>query len=140
MPKGELFINGVDAYIEYGLSMESSALSCLMSPPQNKEYIENKSRNEHGKRVIVSNVKVDERDLNLPVHITAKNVDEFIEKYNKFCELLAGGRVDISTKYEQDKIYRTNYISCTQFSQFRMGLAKFTLKLNEPNPMNRYKE
>lgn len=137
MPQGELYINGLDAYTEYGLSMESSGLSALMAPPPNKEYIENKSRQEHGKRVVVSNPMIDERELNLPVHIKADTRESFLEKYAKLCNVLANGKIEIKTIYEPSKVYRTNYISCTQFSEYRMGLAKFTLKLNEPNPTNR---
>ena len=137
MPIGELYINNIDAYIEYGMSMTSGALSALMTPAPNKELIENKSRQEHGKRVITENVKVDERELNLPFHITAKTKDDFLDKYSKLCSLLAIGKLEIKTKYELNKVYRTNYISCSQFSEYRFGIAKFTLKLNEPNPMNR---
>lgn len=137
MPKGELFINGVDAYIEYGISMDSSALSALMTPSPNKEFIENKSRQEHGKRVVNVNPKKDERDLSLSFHIKASNRDDFMEKYGKFCLVLASGKLEIRTRYQPDVLYRTNYISCTQFSEYRLGLAKFTLKLNEPNPENR---
>ena len=130
MPKGELFINGVDAYLEYGMSLESSGLSALMTPPPNKELIENKSRQEHGKIVLGNNPKVDERDISLPFHLTAINRDEFAEKYSKLCQLLANGKLNINTKYEPNKVYRMNYISCTQFAEYRMGLAKFTLKFN----------
>jgi hypothetical protein len=137
MPKGELYINGLDAYDEYGLSLESSALSALMTPPPNKPLIENKSRQEHGKRVINSVPFIDERELNLQVHIKANNTDEFIEKYLKFCDVLALGSIEIKTRYEKDKVYRLNYLNCTQFTEYRMGLAKFILRLNEPNPSNR---
>ena len=137
MPQGELYINGVDAYTEYGMSLESSALSALMTPPPNKELIENKSRLEHGKRVVNSNTKVDERELNLQFHITAKNRTDFFNKYSKLCGLLELGEIEIKTSYQSDVLYRMNYISCTQFSQFRLGMAKFTLRLNEPNPKNR---
>lgn len=137
MPQGELYINGVDAYTEYGMSLESSALSALMTPPPNKELIENKSRLEHGKRVVNTNPKVDERELNLQFHITAKNRTDFLNKYSKLCGLLESGEIEIKTSYQSDVLYRMNYISCTQFSQFRLGMAKFTLRLNEPNPKNR---
>lgn len=137
MPKGELFINGVDAYTEYGMSMESSALSALMTPPPNKEYIENKSRQEHGKRVVVNNPKIEERDVNLPFHISAKSKSDFFGKYSKLCQLLANGRLEITTSYQDGVVYRMNYLSCSQFSEYRLGMAKFTLRLNEPNPNNR---
>ena len=137
MPKGELFINGKDAYIEYGLSMQTSGLSSLMTPVPNKEYIQNKSRQEHGKRVIVSDPKLDERDLSLSVHITSKTKEDFLSKYSRFCDVLAKGSIEISTVYQPDIVYRMNYVSCSQFSEFRLGIAKFTLRLNEPNPANR---
>jgi len=137
MPKGELFINGVDAYTQWGISLTSKGLSALMTPPPSKEYIENKSRLEHGKRVIVENVKVDERNVNLPFHMTAKTEEDFLENYSKFCEVLSGGKMEIKTKYQPNTVYRTNYISCNQFSEYRLGIAFFTLVLNEPNPMKR---
>ena len=140
MPKGELFINGLDAYEEYGVSMQSSGLSALMTPPPNKEMIENKSRQEHGKRIVYNNPKIDERELTLPIHITASTRNDFFMKYEKFCNVLAQGRLDISTSYQPNVVYRTIYQSCTQFAEYRLGLAKFTLKLNEPNPMNRIVE
>ena len=137
MPIGELYINGVDAFEEYGLSLESSALSALMTPPPNKELIENKSRQEHGKRVITSNVKVDERELNLQCHIKASTRQGFLEKYSKLCDLLSHGTIELSTSYQPSVLYKLIYQNCTQFSEYRLGMAKFTLKLNEPNPNDR---
>lgn len=137
MPVGELFFNDIDTYTEYGLSMTSGGLSALMTPPPNKELIENKSRLEHGKRVVVDNVKVDERDLTLPVHITAKSKEDFLAKYSKLCAIFSSGKIDIRTKYEPTVVYRTIYLNCTQYSEYRGQMAKFSLKLNEPNPTNR---
>lgn len=137
MPKGELYINGVDVYEEYGVSMESSGLSALMTPPPNKEVIENKSRQEHGKRIVNSNPKVDERELSLPIHLKASGRDDFLSKYAKFCSLLSQGNLEIKTGYQPDIVYRCIYLNCSQFAEYRLGLAKFTLRLNEPNPANR---
>ena len=99
MPKGELFINNKDAYDSWGISMDTSSLSALMTPSPNKEFIENKSRLEHGKRIITSNPKIDERNLILTIHLTAKDEEEFFEKYNNFCKELATGILNIRTKY-----------------------------------------
>lgn len=137
MPTGELFINGIDAYEEYGVSMQSSGLSALMTPPPLKEIIENKSRQEHGKRVVISDTKIDERELSLPIHITARSKEDFLEKYGKFCDVLTKGTLELKTSYQPNIVYRTIYQSCSQFSEYRLGLAKFTLRLNEPNPNNR---
>ena len=99
MPKGELFINNKDSYDNWGISMDTSSLSALMTPPPNKEFIENKSRLEHGKRVIAATPKVDERSLTLTINLTAKNEDEFFEKYDSFCQELATGVLNIRSKY-----------------------------------------
>lgn len=77
MPKGELFINNKDSYDSWGISMDTSSLSALMTPAPNKEFIENKSRLEHGKRIITANPKMDERNLTLTIHLTAKDEDDF---------------------------------------------------------------
>ena len=137
MPVGELYINGMDAFTEYGMSMESSALSSLMTPPPSKEFIENKSRQENGKRVVTCNPMVDERELSLQFHIKANGKSDFMAKYSKLCDVLANGTLEISTSYQQGVVYRMIYVSCTQFSEYRLGMAKFTLRLNEPNPCNR---
>lgn len=137
MSKGELFINGKDAYTEWGLSMDSTSLSTLMTPPPNKSYIKNKSRTQNGARVNNSNPKVDERDLTLQINITAITEEEFFRKYISFCQVLAEGTLDISTKYQPDVIYRTLYESCQQFSEFMRGIGKFILRITEPDPTNR---
>ena len=137
--KGELFINGKDAYTEWGVSMDTSSLSALMTPAANKDLPENKSRLEHGKRVITdaSIIKIDERQFTLTINLTAKNEVEFFTRYNSFCEELATGRLNIYTKYQPGVVYKTIYKSCNQFTQFMRGIAHFSLKLEEPNPKDR---
>ena len=117
--------------------MDTSSLSALMTPPPMKEFIENKSRLEHGKRIITSNPKIDERNITLTFNLTAKNEEQFFSRYNSFCEELAIGVLNIKSKYQPDVVYKTIYLSCNQFTQFMRGIAKFSLKLIEPNPKDR---
>lgn len=158
MPKGELFIRRAnddgewrDAYDYYGVSFSDAALSALMTPAPNKEPIQNKSRLQHGKRVVRNEnyVKKDEREVTLEMHISAANKAEFWTKYNAFCdEILDYGHIDIKHKditYVDDgtvkhKVFRMNYLSCTQFSEFMQQLGKFSLRLSEPDPANRKEE
>lgn len=135
--KGELYMNGKDAYITWGISMDDTALSGLMTPASNKAFIENESRLQHGKRVVAANPKMDARSLTLQINLTASDEDQFFERYNSFCEELATGVIEIKTKYQPDVVYKTIYQSCSQFSQFMRGIGKFTLKLYEPNPNDR---
>ena len=104
--------------------------TALLCPSANKAYLENESRLDHGKRVTVTNPVMDTRDLTLQLHLTADTEEQFFQRYRSFCEELTKGRLEIATKYQPDLVYRTIYLSCSQFSQF-------TLKLNEPNPNDR---
>ena len=135
--KGELFINGEDAYLQWGLSMDDTSLSELMTPPANKAFIENESRLQHGKRVVVANPKLDQRNLTLQINLTAPTEEQFFVRYSNFCKVLATGVLHLKTKYQPGVVYKTIYLSCGQFSQFMRGIGKFSLKLNEPNPNDR---
>lgn len=135
--KGELYINGEDAYLLWGISMDDTSLSELMTPPANKAFIENESRLQHGKQVITANPKLDQRNLSLQINLTAHTEEQFFARYNSFCKVLASGELRIKTKYQPGVVYKTLYISCGQFSQFMRGIGKFNLKLNEPNPNDR---
>ncbi len=138
MLKGQLLINGKDAYTEYGIFMDDTALSTLMTPAPNKEFISVKYRSQNGKRVIKHSPCLDERDITLSLNMTAKDTETFLSNYAKFCnEVLATGEVTIHTIFQKDVWYRCIYLSCTQFSEFMRELAKFTLKLNEPDPSDR---
>lgn len=135
--KKELYINGKDAYTTWGITMDNTALSELMTPPSNKAFIENESRLEHGKRVVPANPRIDARNLTLQINLTATDEAQFFERYESFCEELATGVLEIETKYQPGVVYKTVYQSCSQFSQFMRGIGKFTLKLVEPNPNDR---
>jgi hypothetical protein len=114
-----------------------TSLSELMTPVSNKEFIENESRLEHGKQVLVANPKLDARNLTLAINLTAPDEQQFFQRYNSFCEELATGELVIKTMYQPNVAYKTIYQSCSQFSQFMRGIGKFTLKLYEPNPNDR---
>lgn len=135
--EGQLFINNKDAYTTWGISMDTSSLSAMMTPAPNKEFIENSSRLEHGKRVIPSNPKVDSRDVTLTVNLTAKNEQQFFDRYSSFCSELETGVLNIKTSFQPNVVYKMIYLSCSQFTQFMRGIASFSLKLNEPNPKDR---
>lgn len=137
---GEVWINGEDIAEEYGIHFLQGSLTALLTPPPVKAYISNKSALSHGKQVLNDEdtpPKLDERDIQLTFGLVAKNMTQFFDRYNRFCSLLQGGKLNIKTKYQPTVIYRCNYLSCAQFSQFNGKIAKFVLKVNEPNPNNR---
>lgn len=135
--KEELYINGKDAYTTWGMSMDDTALSELMTPPANKAFVENESRLQHGKRIVIADPRLSERNLTLQVNLTASDEEQFLARYGSFCEELATGSLEIKTMYQPGVVYKTIYQSCSQFSQFMRGIGKFVLKLSEPNPNDR---
>lgn len=144
MPAGQLYINGNDAYTIWGVSLEDGAIAALMTPPSMKESIVNESRLEHGKRRVNLLVRMDERELTLPMHIVANSATEWYTKYSAFVAYLTSAEIlEIVTSFQSGVAYKCIYQSCTQYSQFydpgdnRSGMAKFALKLIEPNPNDR---
>jgi hypothetical protein len=134
--KNELWINDKDAYLTWGVRLSDTSLAALMTPNPMKEYIENKSRLEHGKRVLNVDPKVDERSLTLVLSLTAKDKAEYLTRYQSFCQELEKGAFTLKTKW-QDDVYHLMYTSCSSFTQYINGLAKISLKCDEPNPKNR---
>lgn len=134
---GTLYINGKDAYKEWGMFLLDTAVSALMTPPSIKESVSNSSRLQDGARIYTGNPRIDKREVSIPFGMTAKNADAFLVNYAALCEELAKGAIIIRTSYQPNVYYRCVYESCSQFSQFQMELAKFTLKLTEPDPTNR---
>ena len=128
----------MDAYASWGIFMDDTALSTLMTPAPNKEFISNKYRAKDGKRIIKHNPRLDEREITVSFCMSAKSESVFLANYAKFCdEVLAKGEMVINTSFLPDTYYRCVYLSCTQFSQYMRELAKFSLKLNEPDPSDR---
>lgn len=137
MPHGDLKINGYDAYDYWGISLTTSSISALMTPAPQKEFVSNKSRNTAGKRSVQENPQPDERQITLMLQLTAPNEGEFFRRYALFCEQLATGVLNIETKYQPGTIYKTEYVNCTQFTQFVRQMASFSLRLTEPDPTDR---
>ncbi|MBO4849856.1 MAG: hypothetical protein J5529_03020 [Prevotella sp.] len=156
MPQGELFIKchetvpeftsqqdcnyaedtWYDAYDNWGVSLEDGAIETLMAPPSSKEYITNECRLENGTRYAAVAPKVAERELTLPIHLVASSKDNLLDKYRNFCIVLRSGKIDIRTSH-QSIIYKLRYKSCTPNGLFLHGMAKYTLRMVEPNPTDR---
>lgn len=139
--KGELTINGQDAWTTWGICMDDTSLATLMTPPAAKDYPSNKSRLESGTRYITNNPQVKERDITLKIQLVANTKKDFYAAYNAFCtDVLRGGTLDINTRFQSGVVYHCLYNSCSQYTQYTGKIAKFSLKLTEPDPTNRTEE
>lgn len=137
MPVGELFINGKDAYTEWGLSLEDEGLSRLMTPRPHKQPVTNKNVTANGAFVIQQTTgKVDERTISLPMHITAPNRETFWSLYYAFCsQVLNGGTVTLKSTY-MNETFTLTYQDVQNFTEFMQQMCKFDVVFYESN----YKE
>ena len=108
-----------------------------MTPPQMKDRISNESRLEHGTRYMNHLPRVQQRDVTLEIHFTASSNGEFMRRYQSFSRELEKGELAITTSFQPGVVYRMLYVSCNQFTPFMRRIAKFSLKLVEPNPKDR---
>ena len=91
----DLLINTQDAYTTWGVRMGEGFLDVLGASSPMKEFIENKSRLEHGKRVIINDPKIDEREITLSFTIEGNSQSDYQAKKKAFFEELYKGVVDI---------------------------------------------
>lgn len=132
---GELYINNLDAYTNYRAWVES--ISPLRQFAPVKEYTENKSPLRDGKEVDPTAPKVDERDVTLVLYVEGRTEVEMENNLDALEAVLRSGTMEWRIPRHNSKVYRLKYVSCTQFSDYNGRLAKFILKLNEPNPKDR---
>lgn len=140
MSQPELTINNLDARAKWGIVANTKLMAALLAPPAVKDPIQSESRLEHGTRTIIpqGSVKLAKRDIALEVGLTAPNLTEFYTRYKSFIEELTSGWLKIaSPKFLPGVIFNCRYVSCTQFTNYNGRIAKFILKLEEPNPNNR---
>lgn len=137
MDSPTIYINGKNAKTEWGVLTTSNTLSALLAPPALKERITNSSRLEHGSRIDASNPKVAQRELNLEVQMIADNETQFYARHESFCTELQKVTIDLYLSDRPTVIYHFLYNSCSQYTQFRRGIATLSLKLTEPNPNDR---
>ena len=133
-------INDRDARATWGVIPNTKLLAALLAPPSVKDPIQSESRLEHGTRTIIpqNSVKLAKRDITLEVGLTAPSLTEFYTRYKSFIEELTSGWLRIETpKFLPGVIFNCRYVSCTQFTNYNGRIAKFILKLEEPNPNNR---
>ena len=137
--KNDLLINGKDAYTFWGVRMGEGFLDVLGASSPMKEFIENKSRLEHGKRVIINDPKIDEREITLSFTIEGNSQSDYQAKKKAFFEELYKGVVDIQVPANSNEIYHLIYLgkSVAYAQSLDRTFGKISAKFNEPNPANR---
>ncbi len=160
MPQGELFIrtkrtlqltsgavglitadatigNGwVDCYLRYGLSLENGARSKLMTPAPMKAPTNSSSATSDGVAYYGGTVgKYDKHEFSFDIHIVASSKEQFVQRYNLFCEeVLRGQYLQLRHGQFPNVVRHLLYDGCEPFQEFKLEMAKFTLSVIEPHP------
>lgn len=136
---GELIINGKDAYTIWGIRMGDGFMNALLAPSTLKPMIENKSRLEHGKRVIVHNPRIEEREITLSFAISAQTSQQYHMRRDSFYAELYKGNVEIRVPALGGQTYRLIYQgkSSTYAENRQHTHGSISIKFIEPNPQNR---
>ena len=136
---GDLFINGKDAWTTWGVNMGDGFLDALDAPLQMKEYIEDESRLEHGKRMITANAKVDSREITLGFTIMGASESDYRSKRKAFFSELQAGTFTVNVPKLGVDIYKLVYTgrSVNYGLSADRTFGHFTMKATEPNPADR---
>lgn len=136
---GDLFINGKDAFSTWGVRMGDSFLDAIDGFNEMKDYIENESRLEHGKRVITDNAKVDSREITLQFTIEGSSESDYRSKKKAFQTELEKGAVNIKVPVLGNEVYKLIYLgkSVSYGLSLDRCFGKISSKFEEPNPMDR---
>lgn len=136
---GDLIINGKDAWTTWGVCMGDGFLDVIDGFNEMKDYIEDESRLEHGKRMITDNAKVSSREITLQFTIEGGSESDYRTKKKAFQAELEKGIVNIKIPDIGTDVYRLVYLG----KNVSYGLSldrcfgKISSKFCEPNPMDR---
>lgn len=135
----DLLINGKDALVTWGVRMGEGFLDVIDEFPSMKPYIENESRLEDGKRMSVTNAKVNSRQVNLPFTIEGSSENDYWTKKTAFIAELKGRVVTISVPALGNDVYKLVYLGkgTTYALSLDRTFSKIALKFEEPNPADR---
>lgn len=136
---GDLFINGKDALETWGVRMGDGFLDAIDGFNEMKDYIENESRLEHGKRVITDNAKVDSREITLQFTIEGSSESDYRSKKKAFQTELEKGAVNIKVPVLGNEVYKLIYLgkSVSYGLSLDRCFGKVSSKFEEPNPIDR---
>lgn len=133
---GDLIINGKDAWTTWGVCMGDGFLDAIDGFNEMKDYIEDESRLEHGKRIITDNAKVASREITLQFTIQGSSESDYRTKKKAFQAELERGTVNIKIPSLGSEVYKLVYLG----KNVSYGLSldrcfgKVSSKFCEPNP------
>lgn len=136
---GDLIINGKDAFATWGVRMGEGFLDAIDGFNEMKDYIENESRMEHGKRMITDNARIASREIALQFTIEGSSESDYRAKKKAFQSEMEKGTVIIKVPTLGNEFYKLVYLgkSLSYGMNLDRCFGKVSSKFCEPNPTDR---
>lgn len=119
--------------------MGEGFLDAIDAPLPMKDYIENESRLENGKRMITTNAKVDSRDVTLSFTITGTSESDYRTKKKAFQSELQQGAFTVRVPSLETEVY--HFVYTGKNISYGLSLDRkfghFSVKVTEPDPTDR---
>lgn len=136
---GELYINGKDAYTEWGVRMGRGFLDELEAFLPLKEYITNDNTTKDGVEYCEYVPKVNEREVTLPFTLKGASKEDYLAKKRAFTDMLYHTQeIVISVPNVSADLFKLRYRNGTSYGRSLSGtFCKFSIKFVEANPADR---
>lgn len=133
----KVYINGQDILSTWNAFMLDTSYNSLLTPVNPKPNIENKNRKEHGKRVLIGDLKLDESTIQLLFHIQGSSTSDYLQKKKAFENELRSGWILFAVQS-----LKTAYKLCSpEFLDLSAGIGiregTISVRFAEPNPDDR---
>lgn len=127
-----------DAYELFGVRMGNGFIASLLEPRPIKERIENRSRMQHGSRIVMGDTKYDSRDVTLIFVIQETDTASYDDNKAAFYEFLESGQTIFLRTGINGNVYRLVYLSSTSYAEnYGRTVGSVAVKFKEPNTNDR---
>ncbi len=134
---GDLYINSQDAWGQWKVAMGDGFIENLLLPAGMKDFIENDSRLENGKKVVFNSPKVASREVTLTFNIHGDTTSEYLSNYKAFVSALQAGKVTARVP-AVGMTFTLVYKKSTSFALGRSRMnSRLAVKFEEPDPTDR---
>ena len=138
--KNELFINGEDASIMYGVTLIDTSVDELLKPASMKDFVTNESRIDNGKRMVYDMPRLASRELTISFGILGADPFDFQTKKANFVALLQNEEIELYVPALGEEYYHLRFTKPATYAQSRTHThCKMACKFIEANPADRTK-
>ncbi len=120
------------------VQLRRGAYSLLLAEEAVKDYVKNENRLRNGAQYFVTDrsTRIRERDIELPCIMEAGNIAILLQNLKSLTTYLKGHFIYMQVP-RLDTVYKLVYTGLSNFAQYNLSNATFTLRFKEPDPSSR---